>query len=145
MREIELVSFDELRRLDVIRSERFLIGMSGSDWCSPPVVGRPPEWRTKSTLVGFRKTDIRLSSSQDRITCNFVVEELTEARNGDDPYFGGSNRHRNVYARRLRADGSYDADGELITFCMDDAFDRGTPVIRQVERVGRLVPCYTFE
>ncbi|MBX9879670.1 MAG: hypothetical protein K2Y22_14525 [Candidatus Obscuribacterales bacterium] len=144
MKVVELVSFDELRRLDVIMSEKFLIGMAGSDWCSKPVVGRPPEWRAGSTLVGFKKIDIRCSASQDRVTSSYVVEELTATANGSDPYFGG-NGHLNVYARRLRPDGSYNPEGELITFCMNDAFDRGTPVIREVKRTGRLVPHYSFE
>lgn len=115
---------------DVIRSARFVFGMKPCYFESVVPFGEI------EITVGFDQS-VRLHSEEDRLGLDatdisraealFVVEHVSSTC-GPDFTPGG----RYVKARRLKADGSSDPHGEMITFCMNGCL---SPSIEEVELV----------
>jgi len=122
----ETVHTMDLRFLDVVQSPAFVNGM------------RERNFRTdedKPTLVGFDKpfTHDGAANDETRADAQFVV--IAAGEGGQTEGFGGPDDNWwEVTAQRLHPDGSYNPDGEKITFRSNGY---GTSIYA-VERVGKM-------
>ncbi|KPJ85614.1 hypothetical protein AMJ57_02555 [Parcubacteria bacterium SG8_24] len=132
MSRIEVVSLDRLNRHDVICCTNLVFG--SVDVQHPGVVIF--DWTNNRSGEGM----VLVADEPDtsRAAARFMVEDIMQAH-GDRQYHQEGFHVVHIWARRLKADDTYDPYGELILIITGGRFEFGQPPcvdFPTVEKVG---------